>query len=119
MILGTYIKIKKRVCVKDMSMYRSYLLKNGFWARKGNEKEENYNREKAFIKHDEYMGGIYAIIQEGEKRGVKILVDCDEYFFNNFDNLDNFLNSLTHKQDDFIKILKRKNLSKQLRRLEI
>ncbi|TFG15975.1 MAG: hypothetical protein EU535_00005 [Promethearchaeota archaeon] len=102
-----------------MSMYRSYLLKNGFWARKGNEKEENFDKAKAFIKHDVINGGIYAIIQEGEKRGVKILVDGDEYFFNNFDNLDNFLNSLTHKQDDFIKILKRKNLSKQLRRLEI
>ena len=101
-------------------MYRSYLLKNNFWAKKGNEKGGfSNNKEKVFIKHDEFMGGIYAIIQEGEKRGVKILVEGDEYFFNNFDNLDNFLNSLTHKQDDFIKILKRKNLSKRLRRLDI
>lgn len=102
-----------------MSMYRSYLLKNNFWAKKGNEKGGFTNKEKVFIKHDEFNGGIYAIIQEGDRRGVKILVGGDEYFFNNFDNLDNFLNSLTHKQDDFIKILKRKNLSKQLRRLEI
>ncbi len=100
-----------------MSMYRSYLLKNNFWAKKGNEK--NPNTEKVFIKHDEYMGGIYAIIQEGEKRGVKLIVNGKEFFFNNFDNLDTFLNSLTQKQDDFIKILKRKNLSKRLRKLDI
>ena len=100
-------------------MYRSYLLKNQFWAKKGNEKEDFQNREKVFIKHDEYLGGIYAIIQEGDRRGVKLIVDGVEHFFNNFDNLDTFLSSLTQKQDDFIKILKRKNISKRLRRLDI
>lgn len=103
-----------------MSMYRSYLLKNNFWAKKGNEKEDLQNKEKVFIKHDEYNGGIYAIIQEGgDKRGVKIIADGVEHFFNNFDNLDMFLNSLTQTQDDFIKILKRKHISKRLRRLDI
>ena len=99
-----------------MSMYRSYLLKNGFWARKGNEKDGNFNKEKAFIKHDEINGGIWAIIQE---RGVKLIVDGEEHFFNNFDNLDMFLNGLAQRQDDFIKILKRKNISRRLRRLDI
>ena len=100
-------------------MYRSYLLKNNFWAKKGNEKEDFQNKEKVFIKHDVFNGGIYAIIQEGDNRGVKIIVDGVEHFFNNFDNLDMFLNGLTQKQDDFIKILKRKNISKRLRRLDI
>lgn len=101
-------------------MYRSYLLKNNFWAKKGNESKNLLNKEKVFIKHDELMGGIYAIIQEGgDNRGVKIIVDGIEHFFNNFDNLDMFLNGLTQKQDDFIKILKRKNISKRLRKLDI
>ncbi len=104
---------------KKMSMYRSYLLKNGFWAKKGNEKGDLVNKQKAFIKHDEYMGGIWAIIQEGDKRGVKLIVDGEEHFFNNFDNLDIFLNGLAQRQDDFIKILKRKNISRRLRRLDI
>ncbi|MFX1337550.1 MAG: hypothetical protein ACFFDK_02970 [Promethearchaeota archaeon] len=102
-----------------MSMYRSYLLKNNFWAKKGNEKEDFQNKEKVFIKHNENIGGIYAIIQEGDNRGVKIIASGEEHFFNNFDSLDTFLNSLTQRQDDFIKILKRKNISKRLRKLDI
>ena len=101
-------------------MYRSYLLKNNFWAKKGNEKEDLVNKDKVFIKHDESVGGIYAIIQEGgDNRGVKIIASGEEHFFNNFDNLDMFLNGLTQRQDDFIKILKRKNISKRLRKLDI
>ena len=99
-----------------MSMYRSYLLKNNFWAKKGNEK--NPSLEKVFIKHDSEVGGIYAILQN-EKKGVKILVEGKEYFFNNFDKLDSFLNRLQQRKDDFMKILRRKNISKKLRMLEI
>ena len=51
-----------------MSMYRSYLLKNNFWAKKGN--EQNSNLEKVFIKHDSEVGGIYAIILN-DRKGVK------------------------------------------------
>ena len=54
-----------------MSMYRSYLLKNNFWAKKGNEKSPG--AEKVFIKHDSGVGGIYAII-ENDKKGVKIML---------------------------------------------
>ena len=101
-----------------ISMYRSFLLKNNFWAKKGNEK--NPNSEKVFIKHDE-LGGVYAIIQKGEKKGVKIIVEGDrtEHFFNNFDKLDSFLTRLQQRKDDFMKILKRKNISQKLRMLEI
>ena len=102
------------MCVK-MSMYRSYFLKKEFWAKKGNEKDPD--SEKVYIRHDE-LGGIYAIIQT-EKRGVKIIANRKEYFFDNFDKLDFFLNSRKQKQDNFVKILKRKNISKKLRTLEI
>jgi hypothetical protein len=96
-------------------MFRSYLLKNDFWAKKGN---ENNNQEKVFIKHDSNVGGIYAIIQK-DNRGVRIIADGEEYFFNNFDKLDLFLNQLSHKKDNFMKIIKRRNLSNKLRTLDI
>ena len=94
-------------------MYRSYLLKNGFFAKKN-------SSYKVFIKHDLNVGGIYATIQDnGVKRGVKIIVNGEDHWFNNFDKLDMFLSQLTQKQDNFTKILKRKNMSTQLRLLEI
>ena len=97
-------------------MYRSYLLKQNFWAKKGNEKD--LNSEKVYIKHN-LSGGVYAIIQNGERKGVKIIYDGLEYFFNNFDKLDNFLHRIEQQQDDFMKILRRKNISRRLRTLEI
>lgn len=104
------------MCEK-MSMYRSYLLKNQFWAKKGNEK--NPSAEKIFIRHDN-NGGVYAtILQNGEKKGVKIIVDGNEHFFNNFDKLDLFLNGFIQEQENFAKILRRKNISKKLRKLDI
>ena len=100
-------------------MYRSYLLKNQFWAKKGNEKDDNVKSEKVFIKHDSEIGGIYAIIDNNEKKGVKIITNGEEYWFNNFDKLDIFLSRLKQNEDDFMKILRRKNISKKLRTLEI
>ena len=97
-------------------MYRSYLLKNNFWAKKGN--EQNSNLEKVFIKHDSEVGGIYAIILN-DRRGVKVLVEGKEFFFNNFDKLDSFLTRLQQRKDNFMKILRRKNISQKLRMLEI
>ena len=101
-----------------MSMYRSYLLKNQFWAKKGNEKDDKLESEKVFIKHDSEVGGIYAIINT-ERKGVKIIVNGEEHWFNNFDKLDSFLGRLKQSQNDFMKILRRKNLSKRLRTLDI
>ncbi|KKM62972.1 hypothetical protein LCGC14_1516290 [marine sediment metagenome] len=97
-------------------MYRSYLLKNNFWAKKGN--EQNYNLEKVFIKHDSEVGGIYAIILN-DRKGVKVMVEGKEFFFNNFDKLDSFLTRLQQRKDNFMKILRRKNISQKLRMLEI
>ena len=99
-----------------MSMYRSYFLKNGFYAKKGNEKVTN--TEKVYIKHTSEMGGIYALVQS-DKRGVKILADGSEFFFNNFDKLDGFLNRLQQRKDDFMRILRRKNISQKLRMLDL
>jgi len=98
-------------------MYRSFLLKQNFWAKKGNEKNDKES-EKVFIKHDSEIGGIYAIINS-ERKGVKIIVNGEEHWFNNFDKLDSFLGRLKQSQDDFMKILRRKNLSKKLRKLDI
>ena len=103
---------------ENMSMYRSYLLKNQFWAKKGNEKSDSNEKEKIFIKHDSEIGGIYAIIN-AEHKGVKIIVNGEDHWFNNFDKLDNFLSRLKQSENDFMKILRRKNMSSQLRHLEI
>ena len=102
-----------------MSMYRSYLLKNQFWAKKGNEKDDNLLSPKIFIKHDSEVGGIYAIINNPERKGVKIIVNGEEHWFNNFDKLDAFLSQLHRNEDNFMKILRRKDLSKKLRMLDI
>ena len=71
-----------------------------------------------FIKHDSEVGGIYAILQN-DKKGVKIVAEGREYFFNNFDKLDSFLTRLQQRKDDFMKILRRKNISQKLRMLDI
>lgn len=97
-----------------MSMWRSYLLKQNFWAKKGNEKS-NFG-DKVFIRHD-LNGPIYAIIQP-EAKGCKIIADGDEYFFNNFDKADLFLNRFNQMHDDFAKIIRRKSISQKLRMLE-
>ncbi len=92
-------------------MYRSYLLKVGFWAKKN-------SSQKVFLKHEQSVGGVYAII-DNVRKGVRIIADGDEHFFNNFDKLDLFLNNLKHRQEDFVKIIKRRNISRQLREIEI
>jgi hypothetical protein len=98
-------------------MYRSFLLKQSFWAKKGNEKDGKES-EKVFIKHDSEIGGIYAIIST-ERKGVKIIANGEEHWFNNFDKLESFLGRLKQSENDFMKILRRKNLSKRLRTLDI
>ena len=99
-----------------MSMFRSYFLKNGFYAKKGNEK--TVHTDKVYIKHTSEIGGIYAIVQS-DRKGVKVVADGSEFFFNNFDKLDIFLNRLQQRKDDFMRILRRKNISQKLRMLEI
>ena len=97
-------------------MYRSYLLKNDFWAKKGNEKG---NLDKVFIKHENGVGIYATILENGDKRGLKITVDGESLFFDNFNKLDLFLNSIQQRQNDFLKILRRKSISHKLRMLNI
>ena len=97
-------------------MYRSYLLKNNFYAKKGNEKDPS--ADKVFIKHEQDIGGIYAIIQNNDKKGVKIISNGETHYFNNFDKLDVFLSNLKQRSDDFMRILRRKDISRRLRTLE-
>ena len=94
-----------------MSMFRSYLLKNDFWAKKGRDKT-------VYMKHDINVGGIYAYL---ENRGVKLIVQGRDYFFDNFDNLEFFLNRLNNnsQNDDFTRVLKRRNMENALRTLSI
>ena len=70
------------------------------------------------MKHDINIGGIYAKIGN---RGVTLVVKGKDYFFDNFDNLDIFLNRLTtsSNNDDFSRVLKRRNMQKALRTLVI
>ena len=63
-----------------MSMYRSYLLKNNFWAKKGNEKLSG--TEKVFIKHDSEVGGIYAVIENDKKGRYRISTHPDFITYN-------------------------------------
>ena len=97
-------------------MFRSYFLKNGFYAKKGNEKA--IDAEKVYIKHTSEVGGIYAVVQS-DRKGVKIMAEGSEFFFNNFDKIDGFLNRLQQRKDDFMRILRRKDISQKLRMLEI
>jgi hypothetical protein len=92
-------------------MFRSYLLKNNFWAKKGRNKT-------VYMKHDINIGGIYAYL---ENRGVKLVAQGRDYFFDNFNELDFFLNRLTlnTQNDDFSKVLKRRNMATALRTLPI
>jgi len=92
-------------------MFRSYLLKNDFWAKKGRDRT-------VYMKHDINVGGIYAYI---ENRGVKLIVQGRDYFFDNFDNLEFFLNRLNNnsQNDDFTRVLKRRNMENALRTLSI
>lgn len=96
---------------EEMSMFRSYLLKQNFWAKKGKERT-------VYMKHDINIGGIYAYLVN---HGVKLIVKGKDYFFDNFDNLDVFLNRLTtnSNNDDFSRVLKRRNMQKALRTLAI
>ncbi|MHA1726731.1 MAG: hypothetical protein ACTSXH_18150 [Promethearchaeota archaeon] len=101
-----------------MSMYRNYLLKKEFWGKKGNNNDTT--TQKIYLKHSSKVGGIYAIIQDFPyKKGVVVIANGERRFFNNFDDLDAYLHKLEHVEEDFLKILKRKDISRRLRTLKI
>ena len=94
-----------------MSMFRNYLLKNDFWAKKG-------NGRTVYMKHDIGIGGLYAYL---ENRGVRLVIRGKSYFFDNFDQLDFFLNRLnaTSHDDNFSRIIRRRNTENVLRTIAI
>ena len=96
-------------------MYRNYLLKNGFWAKKGN--NQSSNCEKVFIRHD-INGVIYAKIQQSKKR-VEIISNKGIHYFNDFNKLDKYLYRIAESQNTFKNILRKKQISGKLRKLEI
>jgi len=98
-----------------MSIYKSYLLKNEFWAKKGN--LQHPDQEQVFIKHDVNVGGIYAKIICNPK-GVVISFNGDTQFFNNFDKIDEYLAKIS-QNNEFNRILNRRMRSSQLRTLKI
>ena len=99
-----------------MSMYRKYLLKRNFWAVP----RKDGSDPNCYVKHDIKVGGIYAFIQH---RGVKIVAENKEKIFNNFDELDLYLDRLVIFKDnsnsDFLAILNRRNTTKLLRQIPI
>lgn len=107
----TKVCVKKQMC----SMYRKYLLKRHFWAqpRKGGEPQ-------CYVKHDVRTGGVYAYLQH---RGVRIVTEGDQRSFNNFDELDEYLDKLSvSTRDDtsqFLSILNRRTTTKMLRQLPL
>src|SRR6056297_3335072 len=99
-----------------MCMYRNFLLDRGFWA---SPRKADGNQPKVYMKHDSTIGGIYAYLQH---RGVKIVVDEESRFFNNFDRLEEYLEQLylnsknpSNQSSNFYRILNRRDTSKLLR----
>jgi hypothetical protein len=91
-------------------MYRKYLLKKNFW-----------RSNNAYVKHDLRAGGIYAYVQPS---GVKIVTSNETRFFNNFDELDLFLDKLClstsrNESNQFMQVLNRRNTSKTLRQFPL
>lgn len=96
-----------------MSMFRKYLLKKDFWAQPRRDGKD----PTCYIKHDVRCGGIYAYIQH---RGVRVVVDNETKEFQNFDDLDQYLDRLhlTHRDDniEFMQILTRRGYTDTLRK---
>ena len=97
-----------------MSMYRKYLLKRHFWAQPRKQGGEPH----CYVKHDVKTGGVYAYIQH---RGVRIVTDGDQRTFNNFNDLDEYLDKLSvstrGETSQFLQILNRRSTTKMLRKL--
>jgi hypothetical protein len=97
-------------------MFRNYLLKNDFWAQP----RKDGKKPTCYVKHDVRTGGIYAFLK---RRGVKIRVNNEERYFNNFDELDRFLDQLhlSNREDnsEFMQILNRRSTSETLRQLPL
>ncbi len=95
-------------------MYRKYLLKRDFWAVP----KKNGDEPNCYVKHDVQIGGIYAYLRH---RGVKITVNGESRFFNNFNDLESYLDQLRlstrNDTSEFMAIINRRSTTKLLRQI--
>ncbi len=95
-------------------MYRKYLLKRDFWAVP----KKNGDEPNCYVKHDVAIGGIYAYLRH---RGVKITVNGESRFFNNFNDLESYLDQLRlstrNDTSEFMAIINRRSTTKLLRQI--
>ncbi|MHA1646490.1 MAG: hypothetical protein ACTSVU_05845 [Promethearchaeota archaeon] len=99
-----------------MSMYRRFLQKRHFSAQT----RSNGTEPNCYFKHDVRTGGIYAKLQH---RGVSISTKQKTQFFDNFDDLERYLDQLyLSTRDDsseFLQILNRRSNAKRLRQIPL
>ena len=97
-------------------MFRRFLLKNDFWAQP----RRDGQKPTCYVKHSVKVGGIYAFLQP---KGVKLRVDDDERYFNNFDDLEGYLERLNLNAKDtsneFMHIINRRTTTKALRQIPL
>lgn len=96
-------------------MFRRYLLKKKFWQVKR-------NGQNLYMKHNPRYGGLYAEVRRGEtgKKGVEIIADGDKKFFDNFNELDAYLENLNHPaRDPFVNILGRRSSQQFFRQIAL
>ncbi|GAB4321697.1 MAG: hypothetical protein Kow0069_26110 [Promethearchaeota archaeon] len=100
-----------------MCMFRRYLLKQKFWQVKR-------NGGVIYMKHDSRAGGVYARVLHDAKtgrKGVELVVDGERHFFDNFNELDEFLDSLQHRPaaDPMMAVLGRRSKQAFFRQLAL
>ncbi|MHA1734564.1 MAG: hypothetical protein ACTSU5_21720 [Promethearchaeota archaeon] len=96
-------------------MFRRYLLKQKFWQSRKNDRV-------VFVKHDSRVGGIYArLLRSADgRRGVEIKANGEEKFFDNFTDLDRYLETLTlPSADPMFSVLGRRNNERFFRQLTL
>ncbi len=71
--------------------------------------------------HTASNGGVYAhLVRDNDRRGVTIINGDEEYFFDNFEKLDEYLDSLrrtSRSQSSFVSILERRSRQAYFRQL--
>ncbi len=97
-------------------MFRRYLLKKKFWQSKTS------NGGVMFVKHDSHAGGVYAQVLRNPEghQCVEVQVNGEKKYFENFNDLDAFLDNLRRpSQDPIFSVLGRRNNETFFRKLEI
>lgn len=98
-------------------MFKKYLIKNQFWITRSR------GEGTWFVKHLPEVGGIYARLLDSGK-GVEVSYNNQHKIFDNFVDLDDYLDKITsitalNENREFLSILSRKLTSKALRTLPL